>query len=218
MNKREEEIKKIAYEIYQKNGCQSGHELDNWLEAEKKVGSICWPWRKLKNNKPCSYDLLVSVIGGIIASLIVSFGAWWFINYINPNKVFLCLRYAYEYNYEAATQEDPIRIIDKNKPIQMISGQNLWFALLNTNINSIEGCTLHLDFDDGLVIKPQDQWQIQLPNKNFTCIFRNSINNGLVIGTYPLQIEFKNPEKTRYSVRYSITAKNMSKKDGQFFI
>ncbi len=103
MNKREEEIKKIAYEIYQKNGCQSGHEFDNWLEAGKRVSSIWWPWRKLKNNRPCLYDLLVSISGGIIASIIVSIGALWFISSINPNRVFLCLRYAYEYNYEKAT-------------------------------------------------------------------------------------------------------------------
>ncbi len=100
----------------------------------------------------------------------------------------------------------------------MVQGQRLWFALLNTNFNSIEECTLHLNFEDGLMIRAQDPWQVHLPDKNFTYIFSNSINNGLAVGTYPLQIEFKNPEKARYLVRYSITAKNMSKKDGRFFI
>jgi uncharacterized HAD superfamily protein len=33
----EEEIKKIAYELYEKSGCIPGRDLENWLEAEKIV-------------------------------------------------------------------------------------------------------------------------------------------------------------------------------------
>lgn len=32
-----EEIAKVAYELYQQRGCQPGHELDDWLEAEAVV-------------------------------------------------------------------------------------------------------------------------------------------------------------------------------------
>jgi hypothetical protein len=33
----EEEIKKVAYELYEKSGCISGRDLENWLEAERIV-------------------------------------------------------------------------------------------------------------------------------------------------------------------------------------
>ncbi len=32
-------IRKIAQELYLKKGCKPGHDLDNWLEAEKLVNS-----------------------------------------------------------------------------------------------------------------------------------------------------------------------------------
>lgn len=32
-----EEIAKVAYEIYEKGGYIEGHDLDNWLEAERIV-------------------------------------------------------------------------------------------------------------------------------------------------------------------------------------
>jgi hypothetical protein len=34
---RREKITQKAFELYQKRGCQSGHELDDWLEAERLV-------------------------------------------------------------------------------------------------------------------------------------------------------------------------------------
>ncbi|WP_022856095.1 DUF2934 domain-containing protein [Thermodesulfobacterium thermophilum] len=33
----EEEIRKVAYELYVKSGCIPGRDLDNWLEAERIV-------------------------------------------------------------------------------------------------------------------------------------------------------------------------------------
>ena len=30
-------IKKKAYELWDKNGCKQGHDLDYWLQAEKAV-------------------------------------------------------------------------------------------------------------------------------------------------------------------------------------
>ena len=33
----EEEIRKIAYELYEKSGKIAGRDLDNWLEAEKII-------------------------------------------------------------------------------------------------------------------------------------------------------------------------------------
>uniref|UniRef100_A0A7C4AJA9 DUF2934 domain-containing protein n=1 Tax=Thermodesulfovibrio aggregans TaxID=86166 RepID=A0A7C4AJA9_9BACT len=35
--KLEEEIRRIAYEIYVQSGCIPGRDLDNWLEAERIV-------------------------------------------------------------------------------------------------------------------------------------------------------------------------------------
>jgi hypothetical protein len=34
-----EAIQKKAYELYEKRGCCSGHDQDDWLEAEKTVTS-----------------------------------------------------------------------------------------------------------------------------------------------------------------------------------
>ena len=34
---REEEIRKKAYELYEKRGCQPGQEWEDWLEAERTV-------------------------------------------------------------------------------------------------------------------------------------------------------------------------------------
>ncbi len=34
-----EAIQKMAYELYEKRGCCSDHDLDDWLEAEKTVES-----------------------------------------------------------------------------------------------------------------------------------------------------------------------------------
>lgn len=169
-------------------------------------------------NHPWKYDLFISVIGGIVASTIVSCLAWRFINWVNPNKVVLCLRYAYEYNYERATSEDPIRKILENVPIHMYSGQNLWFAVVNENIMSIENCTLHLDFENGLNIKAHETWQTHLPNKKYTYMFYGTLNNRLAVGTNPIEIKFQNTEKDTYKVTYSITAKNMKLKKGYFFI
>ncbi len=142
--------------------------------------------------------------------------AWLFINWINPNKVVLCLRYAYEYNYEQATQNDPIRKILENVPVKMNSGQNVWFAVVNENINNLENCTLHLDFQDGLNINEDKTWRAHFPNKRYTYLFYSPLNNRLAPGTNPLQIEFQKGGK--YRVNYSITAKNMKSKDGYFFI
>ncbi len=34
---REEQIQKKAYELYEKRGCQPGHEWEDWLEAERII-------------------------------------------------------------------------------------------------------------------------------------------------------------------------------------
>ena len=34
-------IAKKAYELYVKSGCKSGHDLDNWVKAEKIVKAGC---------------------------------------------------------------------------------------------------------------------------------------------------------------------------------
>ncbi|MCX5679503.1 MAG: DUF2934 domain-containing protein [Candidatus Omnitrophica bacterium] len=34
-------IAKKAYDLYVKSGCKSGHDLDNWVKAEKIVKSEC---------------------------------------------------------------------------------------------------------------------------------------------------------------------------------
>jgi hypothetical protein len=34
---REEQIQRKAYELYEKRGCRSGHDLEDWLEAEKAI-------------------------------------------------------------------------------------------------------------------------------------------------------------------------------------
>lgn len=167
---------------------------------------------------PWKYDLFISIIGGLVASMVVSFLAWRFINWINPNKVTLSLRYAYEYSYEKATQYDPIRKILENIPIRMYSGQNLWFAVVNTNMNSLEQCTLHLDFEEGLNIEADKLWQTHLPNRYYTYVFYGTLNNNLAFGTNPLKIYFASDSTKEYKVVYSITAKNMQIKRGYFFI
>ena len=35
------EVAKIAYELYEQRGCQPGHEVDDWLEAEDLVRRRC---------------------------------------------------------------------------------------------------------------------------------------------------------------------------------
>ena len=32
-----EKVRNKAYEFYERRGCQHGHELEDWLEAEKRV-------------------------------------------------------------------------------------------------------------------------------------------------------------------------------------
>ena len=34
-------IAKKAYDLYVKSGCKAGHDLDNWLKAEKIVKADC---------------------------------------------------------------------------------------------------------------------------------------------------------------------------------
>lgn len=217
MNK-EGKIRKLAYYFYKKRGCLDGHALNDWLKAEKEIQGSALRLTKCFKSHPWKYDLFISIVGGIVASGIISFLAWWFINWINPNKVILSLRYAYEYNYEKATQYDPVRKILENVPIRMSSGQNLWFAVVNTNINSLENCTLHLDFQEGLNIKTGESWQTHLPNKQYTYMFYGSLNNNLAFGTNPLEIYFVKDTKEKYKVVYSITAKNMETRRGCFFI
>lgn len=43
-NNQHEQIRLIAQQIYEKRGAKPGHELDDWLEAERRV----------KNNVYCS--------------------------------------------------------------------------------------------------------------------------------------------------------------------
>jgi len=33
----EEEIRRLAFEIYVEHGCEDGHDLDDWLQAEAQV-------------------------------------------------------------------------------------------------------------------------------------------------------------------------------------
>jgi hypothetical protein len=33
----DEEIRRRAYELYEKRGCESGHDVDDWLRAEAEV-------------------------------------------------------------------------------------------------------------------------------------------------------------------------------------
>ncbi len=165
-------------------------------------------------NHSLGYDLFISIVGGVVASYLI----WIFISSINPNKVYLCLRYAYGHSYEHATQDDPVRKISKTVPVRMYSGQKLYLAVLNTNINSIENCTLHLRFQDGLNIKTGEGWQVHLPNKDYTYMFYGSLNNILAFGANPLFIEFQSLEKNGYKVSYTITGKNMRSKTGHFFI
>ncbi len=33
----EEEIRRRAYELYQERGCEHGHDLDDWLQAEAEI-------------------------------------------------------------------------------------------------------------------------------------------------------------------------------------
>lgn len=47
--KLQEEIAKVAYELYEKSGRVKGHDLDNWLEAEKIVKELYRKPKKLKN-------------------------------------------------------------------------------------------------------------------------------------------------------------------------
>ena len=35
------EIARVAYELYQQRGCQPGHDIDDWLEAEAIVRRRC---------------------------------------------------------------------------------------------------------------------------------------------------------------------------------
>lgn len=34
---REEQVQKKAYELYEKRGCQPGHDWEDWFEAERTV-------------------------------------------------------------------------------------------------------------------------------------------------------------------------------------
>jgi len=35
-----QEIEQYAYFLYKQRGCQPGHELDDWLEAEKQLSNV----------------------------------------------------------------------------------------------------------------------------------------------------------------------------------
>ncbi|MBI5888786.1 MAG: DUF2934 domain-containing protein [Deltaproteobacteria bacterium] len=56
----QDEIAKVAYELYEQNGCVPGNELENWLNAEKIVaarygqtsGKIDKPKAAAKMDKP----------------------------------------------------------------------------------------------------------------------------------------------------------------------
>jgi len=88
--------------------------------------------------------------------------------------------------------------------------------VVNTNINSIEKCKLHLDFQEGLIINSDTSWQAQLPNRKYTYVFYDSLNNRLAIATNPLLVNFQ--KKGKYKILYSITAQNMKAKKGYFYI
>jgi len=36
---KDDEIRKKAYELYERKGCQAGHDWEDWLEAEKMLSS-----------------------------------------------------------------------------------------------------------------------------------------------------------------------------------
>lgn len=208
-------IKQYAYRLFEKKGHKHGHDLDDWLMAEKKIKGFWWFFNK---ERLFWYDLLISIIAGIISAAIVASISYWFITSINPNKVFLCLNYAYTHNYEKATAEDPIKVISTNKPVLVKQGQKLYLAILNTNLSSVEDCTLHLVFEKGFGIKPDVQWQEQVPNEKYAYIFYTSINNRLVSGALSLVIEFPKEKKPVYTVKYDITGKNMKLKSSYFLI
>lgn len=45
------EIAKVAYELYEKNGCIQNRDLDHWLEAEKIVMARLAEEQKIKSEK-----------------------------------------------------------------------------------------------------------------------------------------------------------------------
>ena len=40
MEPTEEQIRERAYEIYVAGGCEDGHDLSDWLTAERKLGEL----------------------------------------------------------------------------------------------------------------------------------------------------------------------------------
>jgi len=55
-----DEIARIAYDLYEKNGRVDGHELDNWLEAERIVMSLHAEEKKLETGSPFSLEKKMS--------------------------------------------------------------------------------------------------------------------------------------------------------------
>ena len=53
---KKQEIEKTAYELYEKCGCISGHEMDHWLEAERIVHSRNTAAASFKAKKGSSED------------------------------------------------------------------------------------------------------------------------------------------------------------------
>jgi len=49
---REEQIRRRAYELYVERGGQSGHEMDDWLRAERELEHIAFYIHLQKSEEP----------------------------------------------------------------------------------------------------------------------------------------------------------------------
>jgi HSP20 family protein len=60
LSKRFEEVRRRAFELFEKRGFEFGHELEDWLKAERDVAG--WPAAEMKE-KEAAYELEITLPG-----------------------------------------------------------------------------------------------------------------------------------------------------------
>jgi hypothetical protein len=75
----ESQIRTRAYEIYQEHGCQPGHDVDHWLQAEYELMQL--PIEKIAELSPPKQKRGIStkrsLVGVVQAALVMGADALW---------------------------------------------------------------------------------------------------------------------------------------------
>ncbi|MEX2738420.1 MAG: hypothetical protein Q6356_005040 [Candidatus Wukongarchaeota archaeon] len=208
------------------------HEEREHAKREREEGIHEEKEREEKKKERKFLKIPNSWIKGFIYLVLIPLFVLWFYNkfiagQIDPNKIRLCLVYAYEHKYRGSTHKDEVKEIVKNEPINIILDSDkkarLFFGIWNKNKISLKGLQLLIEFPEGIKVDLQEyyigrikitDWQVLQPNKkirSLPVVMITHSNDPLLPGKrfLPLILKFSKNISDKIEISYTITAQDI---------